>query len=574
MRSNVRLNLAVVASLVLLGACAKQDAKPAQEAADLVLKNARIYTVDTALPWASSLAIDGGKIAAVGSDEQVAALIGESTRVVDLGGKLVLPGFHDVHAHPVWGGLAYSQCPIYEGTSPKEYQQLIAKCVAAKPGKGWLYGIGWKPGLFVPNGAPDKKLLDEIAPDRPVAISSIGGHTLWVNSEALRLAGITRETKDPPNGRIDRDPKTGEPLGALQEHAMNLVSKLLPPPTREELDGALAYATRYFNGVGIVGWQDASVSVLPSDPAQIIPVYTSALERGELKSHVKLALLWENERGPEQLQDLLAASEKLAKVGIQAKTVKMFIDGVLVPRTGALIEPYADQHDTRGELQIPLDVYNNAIAEFDARGFQVHVHAIGDLAVRATLDAFAKAREKNGPKDNRHLMSHLNLITPEDQPRFAQLGVVPVFQPLWARWDEYMRMTAVRVGAERMKYMYPSGSLLRGGATIAYGSDWAVASANPLEGIEVALTRREPGATSGEALTPEEVITLEQAIRGYTLNSAFANHAEEVSGSLQVGKSADLVVMDKDVFKIPVTEIGKAKVLTTLIAGEAVHGTL
>jgi predicted amidohydrolase YtcJ len=573
MRCEVGFRAGVVAALLFLGACAKEQ-KPAQDAADLVIKNARIYTVDPASPWATSLAIDGGKIAAVGIDEQVAPYIGEKTRVVDLGGKLVLPGFHDVHAHPVWGGLSYSQCPIYEGTSPKEYQQLVAKCVAAKPGKGWLYGIGWKPGIFVPNGVPDKKLLDEIAPDRPVAISSVGGHTLWVNSEALRVAGITRDTKDPPNGRIDRDPKTGEPVGGLQEFAMSLVSKLLPPPTREELDGALVYATKYFNGVGIVGWQDASVSVLPTDPSHLIDVYSSSQQRGELKSHVKLALLWENERGAEQLQDLLDASARLAKVGVQAKTVKMFIDGVLVPRTGALIEPYADQHDTRGELQIPLDVYNKAIADLDARGFQVHVHAIGDLAVRSTLDAFAKAREINGPKDNRHLMSHLNLITPEDQPRFAQLGVVPVFQPLWAQLDEYMRMTAVRVGPERMKYMYPSGSVLRSGATIAYGSDWAVASANPLEGIEVALTRRAPGATGGDQLVPEEAITLEQAIRGYTLNAAFANHVDEVSGSLQVGKSADLVVLDQDIFNIAVTDIGRTKVLATLIAGEAVHGTL
>lgn len=572
MRSNVWLILGAVAWLSSAG-CSKAQ-KPAQQAADLVLKNARIYTLDTAVPWASSLAIDSGKIAAVGSDAQVAPFVGEKTRVVDLGGKLVLPGFHDVHAHPVDGGLSYSQCPIYEGTSPEEYQRLIAKCLAAQPGKGWLYGIGWKPGVFVPNGIPDKRLLDAIAPDRPVAISSTGGHTLWVNSEALRVAGITRDTPDPPNGRIDRDPKTGEPVGALQEYASELVAKLLPPPSRQELDGALAYAIEYFNGIGIVGWQDARVPITDSDPTHLPAVYTSAQQRGELKSHVRLALLWENGRGPEQLQDLMNASERLAKAGVRAKTVKMFIDGVLVPRTGALIEPYADQSDTRGELQIPVDVFDNAIAELDARGFQVHVHAIGDLGVRTTLDAFAKARERNGRRENRHLISHLNLIAPEDQPRFAQLGVVAVFQPLWARWDEYMRMTAIRVGPERMKHMYPSGSLVRGGATVAYGSDWPVASANPLEGIEVALTRRDPGATSGEALTPEQVITLEQAIRGYTLNSAFANHVEDVSGSLQVGKSADLVVLDRDLFKIPVTQIARTKVLTTLIAGQAVHGTL
>lgn len=355
---------------------------------------------------------------------------------------------------------------------------------------------------------------------------------------------------------------------------MYLVMQHVPPPSRQALDDALAYAMKYFQSVGVVGWQDASVSVLPTDPMHLLDVYTTAQERGALKSHVSLALLWENERGPEQLQDLVRASEQLAKIGLRAKTIKMFIDGVLVPRTGALIEPYADQPDTRGEMQIPLDVFNNAITELDARGFQVHVHAIGDLGVRSTLDAFEHARKRNGPHDNRHLISHLNLITPADQPRFAELGVTAVFQPLWARWDEYMRMTAVRVGPERMKYVYPSGSLIRGGAAVAYGSDWPVASANPFEGIEVALTRRHPGDATGEALLPAEVITLEQAIRAYTLISAFANHQDQASGSLTVGKSADLVVVDRNLFEIPVTEIARTKVLATVIGGAVVHGTL
>lgn len=542
--------------------------------ADLVLKNARIYTVDAARPWASSVAVRDGKITVMGDEDATAASIGTGTQVVDLHGHLVLPAFLDAHAHPVWGGLSYSRCPLFEGNTPADYQRLVAKCVAEQPGTGWVYGTGWRDGVFVPEGVPHKRLLDAVAPDRPVALSSVGGHSLWVNSKGLEVAGITRDTPDPPNGRIDRDAK-GEPIGALQESAIALIESILPPPNKREREAALRYGLKYFNGIGIVGWQDANVAAR-NDPTQVLQTYVSMQRKGELRAHVILALTWDNARGLEQIPELLAASRRLAAQGIEAKTVKFFLDGVLAQRSAALLQPYADQEDFRGELQIKPAIYRAAIQQLDAQGWQVHVHAIGDRAVRETLDALEAAQERNthsqARRDNRHLISHANLIAPEDLPRLARLGATVVFQPLWARFDDYMRMTGVRVGPGRLRHMYPSASVLRAGGRVAYGSDWAVASANPLQGMEVALTHLEPGTSAGELLSPEERVTLEQAIAGYTLNAAYAMHKETVTGSIQPGKSADLVVLERDLFKLPVDRIARTRVLLTLFAGRPVHG--
>lgn len=558
----------MLACCALIVACSAPATEPT---ADLVIRNGRIYTEDPLRPWAKSVAVSRGRILAVGSDRDTAFLVGSETRVIDLQERLVLPGFHDVHAHPVSGGLSYSRCPLYQGNSPQEYQRLIADCLAKRPGTDWVFGVGWKPGVFAPDGVPHKRWLDAIAPDRPVAMESVGGHSLWVNSKALERAGITARTSDPPNGRIEREPGSGQPAGALQESATELVRRLIPPASSEELADALRYANRYFNSVGIVGWQDASVPIGSSDPERTMQTYMALQQRGELKGHVVLALLWDNTRGLEQLPELIAAAERLGTTGLEAKTVKVFLDGVLVQRTAALIEPYSDKPGYRGDLQIPMAVLTEAFAQLDAKGFQLHVHAIGDQAVRSALDAFQLARKRNGSKDRRHLIAHANLVTPEDQKRFADLGVIGVFQPLWARLDDYMRMTAVRVGPARMEYMYASGSLLRAGARIAFGSDWAVASANPLSGIEVALTRREPGETSGDMLVPQERITLEQAIRAYTIDAAHANHRDHESGSIEVGKSADLVVLDRDLFRIPVHDIAKTRVLATILGGEVVY---
>jgi predicted amidohydrolase YtcJ len=438
--------------------------------------------------------------------------------------------------------------------------------------------VGWKDGLFKPEGTPDKKLIDAVVSDRPVALASVGGHSIWVNSKGLEVAGITRDTPDPPNGRIDRDAK-GEPIGSFQETAVELIVRKLPPPSAKAREDALIYARNYFNGVGIVGWHDALVPIASDEPGQAIPpgvpdTYVALTQSDKLKGYATLALAWDKNGGMEQVPELIAASKRLAEAGVEAKTVKFLLDGVPAQRTSAMIEPYADKPGFRGELHIKPEILNEAVTQLDAQGFQIHIHAIGDGAVRAALNAFAQAREKNGAKDHRHLVSHVNWIAPDDLKKFADLGAIGVFQPLWACLDEYMVMVGVRVGPQRLSHTYPVASLMKAGGKVGYGSDWPVASANPLEGIEVALTRRVPGATEGELLAPDERITLPQAIENYTLNAAFAAHREDRSGSLKVGKSADLVVLDRDLFKIPENEIARTQVLLTMFAGAAVHGDL
>lgn len=572
-RASARVLLLTIAALVT--ACAKQE-PPAEAAAELVFKNGNIYTVDAGQPTASSIAVRAGKIVALGADGDTAALIGPETKVVDLQGRFVLPAFHDAHAHPVWGGLGQSQCPLHEGNSIAEYQKMIADCAAAQPGSGWLVGVGWKDGLFVPEGTPDKKLLDAVVSDRPAAFTSVGGHSIWVNSKGLEAAGITRETPDPPNGRIDRY-KNGEPMGSFQEAAVELILQKLPPPSDQAREDGLLYAREYFNSIGIVGWHDALVPITSEEPGQAIPpgvpqTYASLAKKGELKGHVRLALGWDKKRGVEQIPDLVAAAKQLAEAGVEARSVKFLLDGVPAQRTAALIEPYSDMPGFTGDLHMEPALLEDAVIRLDAEGFQVHIHAIGDRAVRTALDAFTKARERNGKKDHRHLLSHVNLISTADLPRFRELGVVVVFQPLWACLDEYMVMVGTRVGQERLDRTYPTASLMKAGGQVAYGSDWPVASANPFEGIEVALSRRFPGATEGARLAPGEAIELARAIENYTLHSAYASHLDDRSGSLVVGKSADLVVLDRDLFKIPVHEISKTRVLLTLFAGEPVHG--
>lgn len=563
-----------LACLVGLGACdSRQAPVAASDAASLVLKNGRFHTVDPARPWATSVAIRDGRLVAVGSDADTERLTGKQTRVIDLRGRLVLPAFHDVHSHPVLG-VWRTQCAIEAGKTPAEYQQLIAKCLADQPGTGWLVGWGWEPGLFTPKGMPPKELLDAIAPDRPVAILSMGAHDLWVNSRALQLAGITRATADPPNGTIDRDPKTGEPTGGLHEEAMAAVDKLRPPSSPQALENALYQANRHFNSVGIVGWQDASVSIRSDDEFRVLETYSTLRRKNALKGHITLALLWDADRGIEQVPDLAAASERLHAIGLEARTIKIFLDGALGGRTAALLEPYSDRPGFRGDLHVPAEALNEAVTQLDGRGFQVHIHAIGDRAVRVALDSFAAARARNGKKDNRHLIAHAELIAREDQSRFADLDVVLAPEPRWAHGGPFTRMVAERVGPGRMDRVFLIGGPMRAGAKVAFSSDWPVASANPLESIEVAVTRRDAIAADAEAFLADDRITLEQAVAAYTLQAAYVSRKEAATGSIEVGKSADLVVLDRDVFKIPAEQISDAKVILTLLAGEAVHGEI
>lgn len=576
MRNSIRLQ--ACASVILLAGLYCHAASGEERAADLIIVNALIHTVDEAHPKARWIAIRDGRIEALGNSAPTPALKGPRTRVVNANGKLVLPAFIDAHTHPVWGGLSHARCPLYEGHSLADYQKLIVQCAREEHDSPWIYGVGWQDGLFKPDGVPDKSLLDSIVPDRPAAFSSVGGHSLWLNSKALEAAGITRNTPDPPHGRIDRDAQ-GDPIGGLQEAAVDLVTSKLPPPSEAERERALLYAIHYFNSVGIVGFHDALLPIRGDDSAQVIPphspdTYVSLVKQGLLKAYVTVALGWDRGAGMEQLSQLQAAAESLISAGVQVHSVKFLLDGVPAQRTAALLTPYSDKPEESGSVEVDPETLKKAVAALAQRGVQVHFHAIGDRAVRTALDAVEYAQLEAHSALDRPLISHLNLVSPTDYPRFKALGVISIFQPLWACTDDYMRMVAIRVGPARMTHMYPVRSLMRAGATVAYGSDWPVASANPFEGLEVAVTRREPGATSGERLAPTERVGLATAVRNYTLQSARALHIEDRSGSLTVGKNADLVAVDQDIFKISPERIGKTRVLVTMYRGDVVYGDL
>ncbi|HSX55790.1 MAG TPA: amidohydrolase [Sphingomonas sp.] len=545
----------------------------ARETADTILTNARIYTVDKKQPWAQSVAIRDGRIVAVGSAAAVARTKGANTRVVDLRGRLVLPAFGDAHAHPLFGALSHTRCSLHDGKSIADYTRIITKCVADTPGTGAVYGVGWEDSLFPPNGVPNKAILDAISTTRPLIFDSVGGHTNWVNSKALKLAGITKDTPDPVNGTIDRDPATGEPVGSLQESAQGLVAKLIPPPTDADIQNSVLYTAKLFNSLGIVAWNDAGVEFDDAGGSRMVDAYKAVKDAGKLTTYVSVSLKWKNERGMDQLPGLLKAAERANALGIPIHTVKFYVDGVIPQRTAYMLAPYEGSSE-RGAPQISPEMLKQAVTATDAKGMYAFLHAIGDGGVRISLDAVEAARKTNGARPTHHMVTHLNVVDPADQPRFGKLDTYAQFQPTWSSWYPYMELTEQQIGKKRMESIYPAGSIVRAGGKLAYGADWPVATANPLEGLEVAITRRVAGDPNAKPLIAAEGVTLAEAIESHTLNVATVNGMDKFTGSIETGKNADLVVLDKDIFKLPVTEISKAKVLVTVFQGKPVYGDL
>lgn len=574
-RSLSRTLAAICVSLALAAAGCSIPPGTDSGSADLVLRGGAVYTVDAARSWAEAVAIRGERIVYVGAEGGVSAYIGPRTRVVDLKGKMVLPGLQDAHIHPPGSGVGQLTCALQDLTTQAEYLQAIAECAKRRPNAPWVRGEGWSLSAFMPTGIPDKRLLDAILPDRPVYLDSSDGHTAWVNSKALEIAGITKETPDPPSGRIDRDPKTGEPVGSLQESAMGLVGAHLPAITPAEIEAGLRYALKMLNGYGVTSFQDAVVSLEGDSASRSLDAYRSLDERGELTARVVLSLLWNQDKGEEQLPALIEARRNATRGRVRATTVKIFQDGVLEAQTAAVLEPYVGTDGDTGMALIEPELLKRYVTRLDAEGFQVHFHAIGDAAIRHCLDAVEAARDANGVRDSRHHISHIQLFHPDDIPRFRQLGVVANFQPLWAYADEYITELALPFlypGAAR--WTYPIGSLFRSGAVVAFGSDWSVSSANPFEEMEVAVTRMNADGSGGEPFIPEERIDLRDAIAGFTINAAYVNFQEDSTGSLEPGKLADLIVVDRNLFEIDPTEISEAKVLLTLLDGLPVHGSL
>ena len=541
-------------------------------AADLVIRNARIYTQNPAQPEASSVAILDGAIVAVGDDAATAMYVVDSTRVIDAEQGMLLPGFHDAHVHPLSSGAALLGCSLSDAMTEEAILQGLQACAAdadadADAENGWLVGLDFNLGLF-PNGNPHKASLDALFPERPVYLAAADGHSAWVNSSAMTLAGITADTPNPPQGVIERDPATGEATGTLRETAQALVSKLLPGSTAEDDIAALQAALQFMHSLGITSFTDAAVG------EQHWRAYQSLAAAGELQARVRTSLTHGtfSQHPGEEFEAVLARRGDYAGERLNTDAVKLFVDGVLEGETAALVTPYLGDPPHSGEINFDLEELKDIVTRFDAMGLQVHVHAIGDLGVRTALDAFEAARERNGERDNRHHIAHLQLVHPDDFPRFAELNVSTTFQALWAYPDSYItEINLPAVGAERVQRMYPVRSLQRAGARIVGGSDWSVSSVNPLDAIETALRRQDPDDLVQGTLNAEEAVTLDTMLAAYTRDAAWVMHQDDVVGSIEVGKRADLVLLDRDLYRIPAEDINTTTVQLTLFDGDVVY---
>jgi len=542
--------------------------------ADLLLRDAPVYRDGR---WdGDCLAIGGGRILARGSYDDVAGVLSRTTRVESLEGRWLLPAFHDSHVHPVQAGLEMNQCDLTGLSEVEEYLDRVASYAAANPDREWITGGGWSMDSF-PGGVPTAELLDRVCPDRPVYLPNRDHHSAWVNSRALALASIGARTHDPVDGRIERG-TAGRPTGALHEGAMGRVGRLVPAPSAVELRAALLTAQSHLHSLGIVGWQDALVGE-GLGMVDTLPTYLSAYGEGLLTAKVVLALWWDRERGLEQVPDLVARRRQAERAGLRATSVKIMQDGVCETHTAAMLHPYLDGQggvtDNRGLSFIAPEDLAAFVAALDAESFQVHIHALGDRAVRDSLDAVEHARSVNGPRGNRHHLAHVQVVDPDDVARFAELHVVANCQPLWACRDdavEVLTLPFVSETARRQQYVF--GSLLRAGARVAFGSDWPVSSADPLSGTHVAVNRRAPGdPVDVPALLPHEALTVPEALAGYTTGAAFVNGLDRSTGRLEVGYAADVVAVDMDVLAVDPTGLADVTVTRTYVDGREVYAT-
>ena len=534
---------------------------------DLVFLGATVETMADDVPPADAVAVRGGRIVAVGSSADVRPLVGPRTRVIELGGETLLPGFQDAHIHPIDGGLLSRSCDLHELTDAPAYLDAIAAHAAAHPERAWITGGGWSLPAF-PRGEPDRSLLDAIVPDRPAVFESDDGHVAWVNSRALTVAGIDRTTPDPAGGRIVRE-AAGEPTGTLHDYAIELVTRHAPTATHADLLDALRAAQDHLHALGITGWQDAHVE------PEALAAYRDAAAAGWLTARVVAALWWRREAGLEQIDEFEALRDASAIGRLRADSVKLMLDGIVESRTAVMTSPYIGQDGAPStETGVPFidpDLLRDAVVELDRRGFQAHFHAIGDGAVRLALDTVEAAMLANGAGDHRHHIAHIEVVHPEDIARFARLGVVANMQPFWASDDEQMQTLRIpALGADRASWQYPFASLLRTGARLAGGSDWTVSTANPLLEIEVAVTRVAPDTRDVAPFSPDERLSLDAALRAFTSGSAYVNHLDAETGTIEAGKLADLVVLDRNLRDETAGPIGDATVRQTFVEGEEV----
>lgn len=530
-----------------------------QLAPDLIILNAAVRTMDDACPAAEAVAIAGNQIAAIGTTSEMRALVGTKTRVIDAGGKSVLPGFNDAHVHWLTGGFSITNVNLRPARSPEEFARLIGEFAKGLPKGRWVLEGSWDHENWPGAPLPTRQMIDSVTPDNPVFVNRLDGHMGLANSLALKLAGITKATKDVPGGQIVRD-ASGEPTGVLKDAAMSLVEKVIPSPSWNEKLAAARAATEFAASLGVTSVQDMSAG-------DDVGLYQFLLEHNELKTRiyaVRSVVSW----------DVLGKTGVRAGFGnawLRIGGLKGFSDGSLGSTTALFFEPYADAPDTSGLLfdqMLPEGIMLKRVLGADLAGLQVMIHAIGDKANSVVLDLYQEVAKANGARDRRFRIEHAQHLRAGDIPRFGKQQVIASMQPYHCADDG--RWCGKRIGPARSKGTYAFRSLLDSGAVLAFGSDWTVAPLNPLTGIKAAVTRQTLDGKNPDGWIPEQKITLDEAVRAFTVGSAHAEFQEKVKGSLTPGKLADLVMLDRDIYKTDPASLDQVKALLTIVDGKVV----
>jgi len=562
------LRLVLQTLALVLGASLPSQAQSSKAVpADAIVLHGRVYTENAKQPWAQAVAIRGAKIVAVGGDAEIEKMRAVGTKVIDAAGRLVLPGFVDSHIHFMDGSLSLGRANLEGAKDASDIQQRLREYASNHSGDGWILGRGWNYAMFGPEALPHKKYLDEIFPNRPVFLEGYDGHTYWANSKALALAGITRETPDPPNGAIVRDSKTGEATGALKESAQELVAKIVPKPSRAEKLAALRMGIKWANKHGITRVHSAGGDFEELD------LYDELRRHGDLTLRFYIAyFLNPPQLRPQDLATIESARKKYHDDWIDAGAVKFMVDGVVESHTAAMLEPYSDDPSVKGKLFWEPSNYKAAITELDKRGLQLFTHAIGEYGVRTALDAYENSENLNHTRDGRPRIEHIETIAPADIPRFGKLGVIASMQPLHSYPDSNtLNVWARNVGPERASRAWSWKSISDTGGRLAFGSDWPVVTLNPWEGVETAVTRQTADGTPEAGFVPGQRLTVAQTIAGYTLGAAFAGRREKWEGSLEPEKFADLIIVSQNVFEMVPQKLAETRVLTTMVGGQVVY---
>jgi predicted amidohydrolase YtcJ len=560
---NVPLLFVLVTALAFHG-CASP---PVADPADLIVTNADVYTVNSQQPRAKAVAVRGGVISAVGTAAEVDALRGPSTQVIDAGGRVVIPGLTDTHVHFIGGAEGRQRVMLDDATTVEEIQRRVKAYADAHPDAPWILGGGWYYSVFGEAALPDRRLLDAVVADRPVFLWAYDFHSSWANSKALELAGISDRTPDPTNGAIVRDPRTRVATGALKETAGGLIGRAIPPATREQRLDALRQGIRYANAFGVTRVHSAG------GDAEVLDLFAALRAENALTLRLLIA---PNVNPPAATPEVVANVEALrtahhdAWLGVGA--VKFMLDGVIEAHTASVLEPYADAPESRGTLNWDPSAYAAAVADFDRRGFQIFTHAIGDRAIRVALDAYEAAAPAPARADKRFRVEHIESPAAADIPRFGALGVIASMQPLHATpGDNNLNVWSKAIGPDRAARAWPWQRLAASGAQLAFGSDWPVVTLDPWQGLRMLRLRQTLDGKPPGGWLPDERLSIEAAVRGYTLDAAYAGRLEKTEGSLEPGKVGDLVILSQDIFAVPADQLAKTTAIVTMVGGRVVH---